>query len=94
ACWVQQNWPTLKAGAIVVNTARGGVIDEEALLAALDSGHIAGAGIDVFNNEPTPDRRLLEHPRVSVTPHIGASTIEAQRNIGLELADQILAYFE
>ncbi|MEM9835988.1 MAG: D-2-hydroxyacid dehydrogenase [Bacteroidota bacterium] len=84
----------MKAGAIIVNTARGGVIDEEALLEALDSGHLAGAGLDVFLNEPTPDRRLLEHPNVSVTPHIGASTQEAQRNIGLELADQIIAYFE
>ncbi|MEL6276333.1 MAG: D-2-hydroxyacid dehydrogenase [Bacteroidota bacterium] len=83
----------MKPGAIVVNTARGGIIDEEALLEALDSGHLAGAGIDVYVNEPTPDRRLLEHPNVSVTPHIGASTVEAQRNIGLELADQIIAYF-
>lgn len=83
----------MKSTAVIVNTARGGVIDEEALLAALDTGEIAGAGLDVFNNEPTPDRRLLEHPRISVTPHTGASTQEAQRNIGLELADQILAHF-
>lgn len=84
----------MKKGAIVVNTARGGVIDEEALLEALASGQIAGAGIDVYNNEPNPDRRLLEHPKVSVTPHIGAATLEAQQNIGLELADQIIAFFE
>lgn len=83
----------MKSSAIIVNTARGGVIDEEALLAALDNGEIAGAGLDVFVNEPTPDPRLLEHPRLSVSPHIGASTQEAQQNIGLELADQILAYF-
>lgn len=83
----------MKKGAILVNTARGGVIDEEALLEALDSGHIGGAGLDVFNNEPNPDRRLLEHPAISVTPHIGAATVEAQRNIGLELADQIIAFF-
>lgn len=84
----------MKPGVILVNTARGGVIDEEALLAALNSGHVGGAGLDVFNNEPTPDRRLLEHPQMSVTPHIGASTQQAQRNIGLELADQIIAHFE
>ncbi|PHI18490.1 3-phosphoglycerate dehydrogenase [Lewinellaceae bacterium SD302] len=83
----------MKNSAIIVNTARGGVIDEEALIAALDAGEIAGAGLDVFINEPTPDRHLLEHPRLSVSPHIGASTQEAQRNIGLELADQILAHF-
>jgi D-3-phosphoglycerate dehydrogenase len=83
----------MKSSAIIVNTARGGVIDEEALLAALDNGEIGGAGLDVFVDEPKPDRRLLEHPRMSVSPHIGASTQEAQQNIGLELADQILAYF-
>lgn len=85
---------SMKKGVIVVNTARGGVIDEDALLEALDSGHIAGAGIDVYNNEPNPNRRLLSHPSVSVTPHIGAATLEAQQNIGLELADQIIAFFE
>lgn len=84
----------MKSSAIVVNTARGGVIDEEALLTALDTGEIAAAGLDVYNNEPNPDRRLLTHSRISVTPHTGASTLEAQRNIGLELADQILAHFE
>lgn len=83
----------MKSSAIIVNTARGGVIDEEALLSALDNGEITGAGLDVFVDEPNPDRRLLEHPRMSVSPHIGASTQEAQQNIGLELADQILAYF-
>jgi D-3-phosphoglycerate dehydrogenase len=83
----------MKDGAIVINTARGGIIDEDALLEALNSGKIGGAGIDVFDNEPTPRADLLGHPRVSVSPHIGASTIEAQRNIGLELADRILAFF-
>lgn len=84
----------MKSSAIIVNSARGGVVDEEALLDALNAGEIAGAGLDVYKNEPNPDRRLLEHPLTSVTPHIGASTQEAQRNIGLELADQILAYFK
>ena len=83
----------MKNGAIVINTARGGIIEEDALMEALQSGKIGGAGIDVFDNEPTPRKDLLTHPRVSVSPHIGASTIEAQRNIGLELADRILAHF-
>ena len=83
----------MKKGSYVVNTARGGIIEEQALLAALNSGHIAGAGLDVFDNEPTPMAELLHHPNVSVTPHIGASTLEAQANIGLELADKILAFF-
>ncbi len=83
----------MKDGAILINTARGGIINEADLMAALDSGKLAGAGIDVFDNEPTPDPKLLQHPKVSVSPHIGASTLEAQRNIGLELADKIIAYY-
>ncbi len=80
----------VKQGAILVNTARGGLIDEEVLLAALDSGQVAAAALDVFNNEPNPDARLINHERISVTPHIGAATGEAQRLIGLELADQLI----
>ena len=83
----------MKTGVFLINTARGGVIDEEALLAALDSGKIAGVGLDVFENEPTPREALLKHPAVSCTPHIGASTVEAQSYIGMELADKILAFF-
>ncbi len=83
----------MKNGAIIVNCARGGVIDEDALLAALESGKIGGAGLDAFKNEPNPRADLLNHPRISVSPHIGAATIEAQANIGLELADKIIAYF-
>jgi D-3-phosphoglycerate dehydrogenase len=83
----------MKQGAIIINTSRGGIVDEEALLEALETGHIGGAGIDVFENEPSPRPALLDHPRISVTPHIGASTIEAQAYIGLELADRILAFF-
>ncbi len=83
----------MKKGAFIINTSRGGIVDEEALLEALDSGRIGGAGIDVFENEPTPRPELLSHPRISVTPHIGASTVEAQSYIGLELADRILAFF-
>ncbi|MEQ1744672.1 MAG: D-2-hydroxyacid dehydrogenase [Saprospiraceae bacterium] len=83
----------MKDGVILINTARGGVIDEEALLAALDSGKVGGAGLDVFENEPTPREALLKHPQVSCSPHIGASTMEAQSYIGMELADKIIAFF-
>lgn len=83
----------MKDGVFLINTARGGVIDEEALIEALNSGKVGGAGLDVFENEPNPREALLKHPLVSCTPHIGASTVEAQSYIGLELADRILAFF-
>lgn len=83
----------MKKGSYLINTARGGAIDEDVIMEGLESGKLAGVGLDVFENEPTPRRDLIEHPRVSVTPHIGASTLEAQMNIGLELADRIIAYF-
>ena len=83
----------MKDDAIIVNAARGGVIDEEALLEVLDSGKLMGAALDVFVGEPTPNKRLLNHPKVSVSPHIGASTTAAQSMIGRELADIILGYF-
>lgn len=67
----------LRPGAVLINTARGGLIDEPALLTALDSGRIAGAGLDCFAEEPPTDRRLLEHPKILATPHIGGSTEEA-----------------
>ena len=80
----------MKPTALVINTARGGLIDEAALLEALKEGRIGGAGLDVFDNEPHPLPELLQHPRTSVSPHIGAATDEAQRLIGLELADQLI----
>ena len=83
----------MKDGVFLINTARGGIIEEEALLAALDSGKVAGAGLDVFENEPTPRETLLKHPKVSCSPHIGASTMEAQSYIGMELADKIITFF-
>ncbi len=83
----------MKDGVILINCSRGGTVDEEALLSALDSGKVIAAGLDVFENEPTPLKALLDHPKISVTPHIGASTQEAQRNIGLELADKIIGHF-
>lgn len=89
----KEEFAQMKEGVIFVNCARGGTVDEEALLEALDSGKVAGAGVDVFENEPTPRKELLEHDRVSLSPHIGAATVDAQRNIGLELADKIIAFF-
>ena len=84
----------MKDGVRIVNTARGGVIDEQALLDALNSGKVAAAALDVFENEPTPRQELLDHPRISLTPHIGASTNEAQENIGLELAEKIMNFYK
>ena len=80
----------MKDGAAIINCARGGVIDEVALVEALDKDKIAFAGLDVFEKEPTPEMRLLMHPKISLTPHIGASTLEAQDRIGTELAEQII----
>ena len=79
----------MKKGAGLINAARGGVVDEEALVAALDSEHLAFAALDTFVNEPTPAIKLLMHPKISLTPHLGAATKEAQDRIGTELAQQI-----
>ncbi len=81
----------MKDGAGIVNAARGGVVDEVALVEALASGKITSAGLDVFENEPNPDIHLLMQPNVSLTPHIGAATLEAQDRIGTELAEKIAA---
>lgn len=83
----------MKDGVGIVNAARGGVIDEDALMNALDSGKISSAGLDVFENEPKPQIKLLMQSNVSLTPHIGAATNEAQDRIGKELADKIVSYF-
>jgi len=80
----------MKDGVILVNASRGGTVDEEALLNALNNNKVAAAGIDVFANEPTPRIDLIQHPNVSCTPHIGASTGEAQEKIGIELAEQLI----
>ena len=81
-------------GAYLINCARGGVVDEDALVEALNSGKLAGAGVDVFIGEPTPKLELINHPKVSVTPHIGASTGEAQDRIGLEVANLLIDFFK
>ena len=82
----------MKDGAVIINCARGKVVDEEALLKALNSGKLAGAGIDVFEQEPSENMALINHERVSVTPHIGASTKEAQERIGKEVAAIVIDF--
>jgi len=81
----REEFAKMKDGAVIINTARGGVVDEDALLEALDSGKLYGAAIDVFVGEPNPKPELVNHPKVSVTPHLGASTNEAQERIGEEI---------
>lgn len=87
----EKEFATMKNGVGIVNCARGGVINEVDLVKALDSGKVAFAGLDVFENEPTPATQLLMHPKISLTPHIGAATGEAQDRIGTELASQIIS---
>jgi D-3-phosphoglycerate dehydrogenase len=79
----------MKKGAGLINAARGGVVDEQALVNALESKQLSFAALDTFVNEPTPAVKLLMHPSISLTPHIGAATHEAQNRIGTELAQQI-----
>lgn len=84
----------MKDGIRIVNAARGGVIDEDDLLAALESGKVAYSALDVFENEPTPREDLLIHEKIASSPHIGAATVEAQARIGVELGEKITAYFK
>jgi len=81
---------SMKTGVILINTARGGVINEDDLLEALNSGKVACAGLDVFENEPRPSVGILKNPKISMTPHIGAATNEAQERIGVELAEKLI----
>ncbi|QNS41515.1 D-2-hydroxyacid dehydrogenase [Chryseobacterium manosquense] len=90
----KKEFDLMKNGVAIVNCSRGGVIDEEALIAALNSGKVAFAGLDVFINEPTPSKNILNHPKISLTPHTGASTLEAQDRIGLSLAHQICSILQ
>ncbi|MBC8527522.1 MAG: D-2-hydroxyacid dehydrogenase [Candidatus Cloacimonetes bacterium] len=84
----------MKDGIMIINCARGGVVDEKALLAGLNSCKVAWAGIDSYEEEPTQNMELLTHPNVSVTPHIGAATKEAQARVGVEVADIIINFFK
>lgn len=83
----------MKKGVRIVNAARGGVINEDDLLAALNNGQVAAVALDVFENEPNPRKDLLNHPKIACTPHIGAATNEAQDRIGEELASLIIGQF-
>lgn len=85
-----EEFAMMKDNVCIVNAARGGVIDEVALVDAIDKGKVRHAGLDVFVNEPTPAIKLLMNPSISLSPHIGGQTVEAQGRIGTELADQIM----
>ncbi len=82
----------MKKGVRIINCARGGLVDENALRAALDSGKVAGAAFDVFTTEPATENPLFGHPNVVCTPHLGASTAEAQENVALQIAEQMSDY--
>lgn len=86
----KKEFEMMKPGAGVINASRGGVLDEVALIEALENEKIAFAGLDVFESEPNPEIKILMHPQISLTPHIGAATKEAQERIGVELATQII----
>lgn len=85
----KKEFDSMKNGSVLINAARGGVVNEIALISALDSGKILFAALDTFENEPKPEIKLLMHTNISLTPHIGAATNEAQDRVGIELATQI-----
>src|SRR5438132_1412652 len=82
----------MKKGVRLINCARGGLVDEQALIDALNSGHVAGAAFDVFTEEPATSNVLFGHPNVICTPHLGAATTEAQENVALQVAEQMADY--
>ncbi|MBU3025056.1 D-2-hydroxyacid dehydrogenase [Zobellia galactanivorans] len=86
----KKEFEQMKPGVGIVNAARGGVLDEVALVDALENGNVSFAGLDVYESEPSPEIRILMHPNISLTPHIGAATGEAQNRISTELAEQII----
>ncbi len=90
----QAEFALMKKGARLVCTARGGVVDEDALRAALDSGDLAGAALDVFSSEPPKPGSIAEHPKVIATPHVGAQTKEAQKRAGVGIAEEVVAVLQ
>lgn len=84
----------MKDGVVIINTSRGGVVDEKALVDAIQEGKVLGAALDVFENEPTPEMGLLMNQNLSLSPHIAGSTQEAQDRIGTELASQIIEFYQ
>lgn len=88
----REEFQLMKDGVGIINASRGGVIDEVALIEAIDSGKVSFAGLDTFEHEPSPAIKVLMNPNVSLSPHIGAATCEAQERIGKELADHIIAH--
>ena len=90
----KKEFEIMKDGVGIINAARGGVLDEVALVDALESDKVSFAGMDVYESEPNPEIRILMHPKISLTPHIGGATNEAQDRIGLELAEQIISHFK
>ncbi|MEZ0004909.1 D-3-phosphoglycerate dehydrogenase [Flavobacterium sp. 28YEA47A] len=87
----KEEFEQMKDGVGIINASRGGIINEVELIEALDNGKVLFAGLDVFEEEPTPAVQVLMHPKISLTPHIGAATLEAQDRIGIELAEQIIS---
>jgi len=91
----KREFDMMKKGVFIINCARGGVIDEAALLEGLESGRVGGAALDVFVNEPPTEaqKALIQHPKVSVSPHIGGSTVEGQERVGVEIAQKVVKAF-
>uniref|UniRef100_A0AC34QD24 D-isomer specific 2-hydroxyacid dehydrogenase NAD-binding domain-containing protein n=1 Tax=Panagrolaimus sp. JU765 TaxID=591449 RepID=A0AC34QD24_9BILA len=87
----KETFAKCKTGVRIVNVARGGIINEQDLVEALDSGKVAGAAVDVFVEEPPTYRALVDHPKVVCTPHLGASTIQAQQRVAVEIAENIIS---
>lgn len=90
----KEEFESMKDGVGIINASRGGIINEVELIEALDIGKVAFAGLDVFEEEPVPAIQILMHPNISLTPHIGAATLEAQERIGTELAAKIISFFK
>ena len=90
----KQEFEIMKNGVIIINSSRGGVIDEDELLKNISNAKISAAGLDVFINEPVPNKKILINEKISTSPHIGASTKEAQKRIGIEIAQNIINFFK